>query len=267
MKNLLIGSRALSFFNTNFKVNENTDWDIISINPIKGSEWHKPDHLNNYLIEKYASDIVVNFNGNPIHVVNMEGLSIIKRSHLWRDLSFQKHITHYHKHITIHVPQYSTEMYNDYRTREILTLKSYERGHPNLNQPVKDFFNDYVTKKYDHDYLHELVAYYNRPLYTRMQKDPSLAWCNQDLWLKFTDKERQQCVAEETYVIAIERFMVPNDWNFPSKLAYIKALDKVCTTLTSGWFRAYAIDNYPVLFNMYSEEKFNRVKESLNDYS
>jgi len=267
MKNLLVGSRALALLNPNFKVKESTDWDVISDKPIEGTEWHKPEHLNNYLLEKYASDITIDFHGVPLVVVGMDGLSIMKRSHLWRDLSFQKHITHYHKYITKHVPQYTAEMYVDYKDREDLTLKAYERGHPNLKQSVKDFFNDFVTKKYNHDYLHELVAYNDKPMYTRMQRDPSSAWCDYGLWLDFSHTERSQCITEEVYVIAIERFMVPNDWNFPSKLAYMKALDKVCTTLTSGWFRAYAIDNYPELFNMYDEEKFNQVKETLNEYA
>jgi len=26
--------------------------------------------------------------------------------------------------------------------------------------------------------------------------------------------------------------------------AYVTALEKVCTTITSGWFRRYAIENY-----------------------
>jgi hypothetical protein len=267
MKNLLVGSRALSFLNPNFKVKESADWDVISLEPIEGTEWHKPEHLDNYLLEKYTSDLTLNYRGFPLVVVGMDGLSIMKRSHLWRDLSFQKHITHYHKYITKHVPQYTTEMYVDYKNREDLTLKAYERGHPNLKQSVKDFFNDYVTKKYDHDYLHELVAYHDKPLYTHMQRDAKSAWCDYGLWLDFSHQERSQCTAEEVYVIAIERFMVPNDWKFPSKLAYMKALDKVCTTLTSGWFRAYAIDNYPELFNMYDEEKFNQVKETLNEYA
>ena len=44
-------------------------------------------------------------------------------------------------------------------------------------------------------------------------------------------------------VIALERFVIPGKLN--PKLAYLKAVEKICTTLTSGWFRDFAIDNWP----------------------
>jgi hypothetical protein len=266
MKPLLVGSRALNLLDPNLQINVSTDWDVISDYAIEGTEWHDPNHLNNFKLEKYTSGITIKFKGIELEVVNLWGLSIMKRSHLWRDLKFQKHITHYHKFMKgFHVPQYTPEMYADYKEREDLTLKAYERRHPNLKQSVKDFFDDAVTKKYDHDYLHELVVYYDQPLYKRLQRDPTSAWCDYGLWLELTHKERMECIAEEAHVIAIERFMVPKDWKFPTKQAYMKSIDKICTTLTSGWFRAYAIDNYPELFNMYNEEKFNNVKKVLDD--
>jgi hypothetical protein len=49
---------------------------------------------------------------------------------------------------------------------------------------------------------------------------------------------------EETYVLALERSLIP----FPGKMqprdAFKLALQKVCTSITSGWFREYAWNNY-----------------------
>ena len=46
-------------------------------------------------------------------------------------------------------------------------------------------------------------------------------------------------------------------------LCYMKALKKVCTTLTSGWFRDFAIDHYPSVVRNFNKEKFNIVKAIL----
>ncbi len=267
MKSLLIGSRALGYWNPNVKFNDNTDWDIISDRPIEGAEWHDPNMLDNYEFEYFTrNNETVNFNGHKLHVVTPIGLSIIKRSHLWRNLSFQKHITHYHKNMMGVIRQtYSNTAEQLLQYRIKLTMQAFPQGHPSLAKTVDEFFDDYVTKKYDHDYLHELVAFYEKPLYTRLQKDSTKAWCDKDLWYTLSLDDQTKCVAEEAYVIAIERFMVPKDWEYPSKHAFIKALDKVCTTLCSGWFRDHAIDYYPQVVNLYSSEKFDTVKKELTN--
>lgn len=265
MKNLLIGSRALAMFSDNIKIKETTDYDVISLEPIEGTEWHKPDFLLNHEIEQYATDYKFSFNGKAIYVVNPFGLAIIKRSHLWRNLSFQKHITHYHKSCLADFRTRFTdldEMLLGLRTR--MTHLEFPQGNPNLNQSVGDFFDDAVTKKYNHDYLHELVAFYSRPLYTRLQHNSTSAWCDIDLWHKLTFDEKIRCVAEETYVISIERFLVPKEWDYPYRLAYTKSLDKVCTTLCSGWFREFAIDNYPSILNLFDIGKIENVRRILN---
>lgn len=264
MKNLLIGSRALAMFNDTVKIKETTDYDVISLEPIEGTEWHKPDFLLNHEIEQYATDYKFSFNGKAIYVVNPFGLAIIKRSHLWRNLSFQKHITHYHKSCLADFRTRFTdldEMLLGLRTR--MTHLEFPQGNPNLNQSVDDFFDDAVTKKHNHDYLHELVAFYSRPLYTQLQHNSTSAWCDKDLWHKLTFDEKIRCVAEETYVISIERFLVPKEWDYPYRLAYTKSLDKVCTTLCSGWFRDFAIDNYPSILGLFNADKINAVKAIL----
>ena len=264
MKNLLIGSRALAMFSNTVKIKETTDYDVISVKPIEGTEWHDPDFLLNHELEKYATDYKFSFNGKAIYVVNPRGLAIVKRSHLWRDLSFQKHVTHYHKNGLADFRRYfnaADESLLDKRTAA--TRKEYPQGNPNLYQSVEGFFDDAVTKKYNHDYLHELIAYQSKPMYTKLQHNPELAWCEKVLWDKLSHTEQLQCVAEEAYVIAIERFLVPKQWDYPYRLAYTRSLDKVCTTLCSGWFRDFAIDNYPSIHGLFDTDKINAVKAIL----
>ena len=138
---------------------------------------------------------------------------------------------------------------------------------PNLNQTVEQFFDDGATKVYNHDYLHSLFASQEQRMYNRLQLDHARAWCSKELWEELPREDKLKWIAEETYVIATERFLVPKDWNYPMKLAYGKALNKVCTTLCKGWLRCFAIDNYPELLQMMDENKFKQVKEKLMNLS
>lgn len=266
---MLIGSRALAVWNPKFILKPNADWDIVGPNHygITGKvEEHKLDHLNNEEIPRYF-DSGETLDGVP--VCSLMGLALIKRSHLWRELDFDKHITHYHVFIKPVLSDWcifpSWEQNQWYNERVKLTLEAYPQRGPNLDKSNEDFFDDAVEKVYEHDYIHELFAYHDRPLYTYLKYDSKVdkAWCERDLWKNLQNIDKHRCVAEETYVIATERFLIPSGWEVPTKLAYMKALKKVCTTLCKGWFRDWAIDNYPAVMNLYDDNKFQEVKGKL----
>ena len=265
---MLIGSRALAHWCKDFKVNPKSDWDFIGEQTIevpKGDniEIHDRDFLNN----KRAVELF-----NKGGVCSVLGLTKIKRSHLWRDYKFDKHITHYHKFLLPELHKGMVDSFDELMgawkfgvERTKLTKKAFRQGNPSLNKTNEEFFDDAVDKVYDHDWLHELYAYEDAPMYEKLKKPNQLgqAWCEKDLWMDLTVAQRQQCVAEECYVIATERFLVPKGFDFPYKLAYLNALKKVCTTLTSGWFRDYAIDNYPSIVELYDVDKINQVRNQL----
>lgn len=263
--NILIGSRALNYWYPEVPINDSTDWDVISAEPLEGCEWHSLDTLNNAKVESLVHFWTkpIEFNGHLLHVAPPVVLYLIKRSHLHRELGWDKHITMFHKYLN-KVTFLMNNEENFLAERTELTLKAYPQVKPNLNQLNEDFFDDAVTKKYNHDYLHELFAYEDKPMYTKLQTDPTKAWCHKNLWYNLKHQQKLQCVAEETMVIATERFLVPKNWEFPSKLAYMKALKKVCTTLTSGYFRSFAIDYYPEVISLYNPDKFQQVKQILS---
>lgn len=269
MKNLLIGSRALNFWFPDHKIKESTDWDIISDKPFEdipegiNYEWHDPDILLNRELENYTSSVGRVFNGKVVFIVNPMGLALVKRSHLWRDLGFDKHITHWNKYLQP-VTVFKNDFDEDYlKRRTAATMQMFPQGHPKLNQTVEKFFDDAVVKKYNHDDLHILYAHHNKPLYTYMQSNPELAWCEKDKWDKFSFDDKIKCVQEEAYVIATERFLVPSGWNYPERLAYFNAVKKICTTLCSGWFRDFAIDNHQLICSRFDAQKVKSVVQYL----
>lgn len=272
---ILIGSRALKYWYPDLQLREGADWDIIDSASYysRGDfrvEVHPERHLNNERVfdfMKYDDSGSLDGpgwvelpDGREVSVAPLNVLAAIKRSHLWRDYQWDKHITHYNKYLRQHLDD-SVQDFLKERTK--LTKEAYPQGNPSLNQSNEDFFDDAVAKVYDHDFIHELAAYYDQPLYTRLKRDDSKAWCEKDLWEALSLEDKQKCVAEECYVIATERFLVRNNWNYSYKGAYLTALKKVCTTLTSGWFRDFAIDNHPEIMALFDANKLNSIKENL----
>ena len=88
--------------------------------------------------------------------------------------------------------------------------------------------------------------------------------CSQELWNKLSDLEKKYCVLEESYTIAIERLLSKGHINEP-KEAFLMALERVCTTLTKGWFREYAAFNYREIVNMYSDRFWIKFQEDLKN--
>jgi hypothetical protein len=277
MKPTLVGSRALQYWDPSFKPRDGADWDIINnigvfmyppscTEKVKDRiESHSYSELNNEAVCKlYTSEKnTLNINGAECYVLEPQGLALMKRSHLWRAYHFEKHITMYHKYLSRYAlwddPQWVALL--DERTK--LTKKAYPQRNPDLTQTNKDFFDDAVSNRhYDHDWLHEQVAYYERPLFERLKKPEGAdkAWCERDLWELLSSDDKNKCVAEEAHVIAVERFMIPNNWKFPHKLAYYKAVNKICTTLCSGWFREHSIDHFPEIIRLFDMSKFNKVQ-------
>ena len=281
---VLVGSRALAFWSPNIKISENTDWDLICndthVFNFDNVETHDVNSLNNLAMTDYISSEQITLpDGQKASIMSRMGLAIMKRSHLWRDLKFDRHIAMYlHagldkeiKMIQNEPIRYAKELF-DLNNRIKLTMQEYPQGHPNLMQSKEDFFDDAVKKKYDHDLLHDLVAkssFDDVPVYTHLLKYKGMAYCCKDKWEALDHSMKIRAVLEEATVIAIERLMIPNNWQYIEKKAMLKALQKICTTLCSGWFRDFSIDSYKEclegLYKMQKEGIMLKVKEVLGE--
>jgi hypothetical protein len=137
---------------------------------------------------------------------------------------------------------------------------TYVYNHPKLDQSKKDFFNgDGVKYVYDHDSIHEAVKHLAKPAYNYYKPDENDVYCSKDLFFKAANVIRLFGGLEEAYVLALERSQIPfGDLRSP-KRSFDFALMKVCTSITSGWFREYCWENYDLIQSMYDDnyvEKF-----------
>jgi hypothetical protein len=128
--------------------------------------------------------------------------------------------------------------------------ETYTYSHPKLNVDKTSFFTDDVPYKYDHDSIHEAVKFGEHPAYKGMLDGPVKV--SVDLWMRMPNDQRLACVIEESMVLALERSIIPyGDKGDNGKIAYLTALQKVCTSITSGWFREFAWENYELCVEMF----------------
>lgn len=144
-----------------------------------------------------------------------------------------------------------------YKIRE---KETYDYSHPDLTVDKDNFFNKnesfYV---YDHDTIHEAIKFLDKPMYTKFIADGEQVKCSKDKFDELSETEKMMAVLEESYVLALERSLIPSDFESTEKFAFETALMKVCTSITSGWFREYAWNNYYHVVELHQSLKHNYV--------
>lgn len=138
---------------------------------------------------------------------------------------------------------------------------------PSLNRSEDKFFDNKVKCFFQHDDLHKVVAHFEKPLYEYMKGEGKVL-CSEAKFNEFDPVRKLLCVLEEAMVIALERKIIPVLFGVEQKYctadeAMKYALYRISTTLTGGWFRKFATDNYVELYNIYDR---NYVITFLNDW-
>lgn len=114
-----------------------------------------------------------------------------------------------------------------------------------LNKNKDSFFDDAVECPIDHDYLHELVAYPNKPVYTKCLKDNEEVLIDKIKFDRMSFEDQVRMFREEIAVIALERWKLnPNIKRRISWYqAYMFSLEKTVTRLTKGWASRFIVEN------------------------
>lgn len=146
-----------------------------------------------------------------------------------------------------------------YAVREQVT---YTYSHPKLNQKKDDFFaDDGVNYVFDHDTIHEAVKTFDQPAYQLIKEDQADVFCSKEKFQKLPRLLQLLTVLEEAYVLALERHQIPNSFHPDPKVSFDIALEKICTSISSGWWREFAWENYDAVQELYSPvyvDKFDK---------
>jgi hypothetical protein len=220
-----------------------------------------PDTSGYMLLETHN---LVNLN-NIIHHTSLDTLYLLKMSHRFlknspffektrNDIIYLENILGIEERLN---DKQLSEKYPWYAKR---VEETYHYQHPNLNRSKTDFFNNsenlYV---YDHDDIHRAVALYHTPAYNMYKKDDKEVLTSKSLFDILDDNYKNAGVYEEAAVLALERSLIPNDFTIEPARAFKIALQKVCTSITSGWFREYAWNNYDVILDISERNSYKFV--------
>lgn len=217
-----------------------------------------------------AASLLERVEGQPGNILDievlvptMDWLLTIKASHRFKkkDRYFEKTLLDYHQMKTDLGYSIADSEWLEHREQETYTAKR-----PSLSTTKDDFFADSkLTYEYDHDSLHRAVVHLEQPAYLYYQKDGEEVLCDKSKWDACSYETKLFGVLEECYVLALERSQIPFGERVSPRDSFLMALQKVCTSITSGFFRAFAYENYFVISKMYSDEYMTRFEEGLKN--
>jgi len=189
--------------------------------------------------------------GFSVSIAPLPVLAALKKAHLIQPHKWSRHIEQYVSikqllNVDVFRPKDFgvAELYKLHR-KEILACA---KAHPKLNVRKGEFFGEGERYNiFDHDTVHKAVALGDVPAYTLM-KDGEV-WCSRAKWREMSEDDRLRCLLEEASVLALERSIIPalflkGQAFMGSEWAFKMALQKICTTITSGFFRDYSIEHY-----------------------
>lgn len=198
-------------------------------------------------------------------VAGLEVLRALKESH-----KYKKNSPHFRKTMD-DVLALRARVKLSKKMREWLKVReaeTYNYNHPKLNGVGKgEFFSDDgINYVYDHDAIHLAVKHLEKPAYSYFQPDGEAVGTSKEMFKALPKSIRLLSVLEEAYVLSLERSIIPfNSFGNEAlcKRAFEIALEKVCTSITSGWWRQFAWDNYHTVLGMYDQEYVTRFEKAV----
>lgn len=233
MRHLVIGSKALYSFTT--LAGTPKDWDWFGDQEYLIPEGWRGDQFWHESFADWISE-------GTHRTATLDELYTIKMSHIHWDLpnhSWGKHVAH-----ILLMKNMGAKLDEDLYK---LLYKVWEETHGkkvmNLDQDKTEFFDDAVRRTYDHDSLHESVAFGDRPIYERILKDGATVDVDaRKLWA-LPHEEIVLLFREEICVTALERIVIPKNYRVSPGYAYHWALRRTVTSLTKGKSSRFIMNN------------------------
>lgn len=242
---LIFGSRAIKHWFPDFP-RRIEDSDIDYIIPTVEKYAHKSSKGIEYHYN-ITFDELFYINKHPFYL-DADLIYTIKVSHAAWDIHWEKTM-HDIRFLQSKGCKLNAELYKALLTEWDLV---HEKKRINLNKPAEEFFKDAVDRKYSHDELHQKLAFYDKPLYTKITVAEDHAFPLKHKFEAMSFEDQMKCALEEIYVIATERFIIPEQTT--PMIAKKKAMKRLITKMTKGWFNLFLIVNYSKLFyNEYDE--------------
>lgn len=204
---------------------------------------------------------VIKMMGQNLFLPDLNWLYTIKMSH-----RYLKNSPHFRKTMDdVHAMRKAGAQIADEEWLAAREAETYSYATPKLDVSKEHFFAEGARQfPHDHDSVHWAVKTLGeKPAYLHYKADDKEVWCDKEKWDACAESTKQAGVIEECYVLAIERCLVPHPGKVTPETAFLLALEKVCTSITSGYFREYAWDNYDKIVAAAPMDYFQRFQMKL----
>lgn len=114
----------------------------------------------------------------------------------------------------------------------------------NLSMEKGEFFADAVTRIYDHDSIHDSVAYGDTAMYNLILKDGSTVDVDSKKMWGLGFDNLVLLFREEICATALERIVIPRNYQCSPGAAYRWALRRTITSLTKGKSAQFIVENF-----------------------
>jgi hypothetical protein len=237
----LIGSRAMQMHFPDFRDVKNADWDFQSdtaFDPHTMWEYGFP------VMPGESLDSFVDFRLMAWpwgKVATPDELYTMKVSHGYWEIgnTWEKHasdIVFLKRKGAQFLPELHDLLLEIWRER-------YKANKISLKKTGKEFFDDHVQKIYDHDSVHRSVAYRDRPWYEDILLPGEEVLTDKAKFLAMNLPDQLDLVREELYVIALERKLIPMNYEGSPMSAYKWALRRLCTSLFKNEWATFVLRN------------------------
>jgi hypothetical protein len=134
----------------------------------------------------------------------------------------------------------------------------------NLNQTKDTFWKDNVKRKYDHEWLHTLVAFHSTPLHERLHVSGHPIMMDKGAFFDLPLSLQLDTALEEILVLAIERGELGVQSSKVQRLvAFDKAHFTLCTSAAKGWFAQFLVQQAHTLKVTLREHWLQQLKTAL----
>jgi len=146
--------------------------------------------------------------------------------------------------------------------------ETYNYSHPKLSVSKDEFFkkdDGQVVYIYDHDSIHIAMARFDKPAYEYFKPEGSQVLCDKKMFFDSPEEIKLASVIEEATVLALERSQIPYKGLVEPLWSFKMALFKVCTSITSGYWREYAYSVYDQVLALYDEKYVEKFWKAVDD--
>lgn len=243
MPPILVGSRAMGTHFADARTPYSGDWDYYVSEDYQKDIMEKPSHAR---VDVFSDKRLEQWHWDTLNqIATPSELYTIKISHSYWEINRSPRNWDKHASDIIFLSRKGSTFLPALHSLLLPIWKErYDnRKRVSLDKTGKEFFSDAVNRIYDHDSLHESVAYYDRPLYERFLKDGSEVLSDWDKFEALGHDLQIQAVREEIYATALERILIPGNYSGSPGAAYWWALRRTATSLFKNQWATFLMLN------------------------